>query len=546
MNGVTIRDLAVTGPSGETVAPFDADMPAGGMLAIIGESGSGKTLSAKSLVGLLPRGFRARGSLRVGDRDIDLATPPARWGGIRGRVVALLLQDPFTSLSPVHRCGDQIAWTIEAARGARLRGREREEAVTRSLAEVKLPARVARAYPHELSGGMRQRVAIAAAVASDPQLLIADEPTTALDASNQAEVLDALRALQLARGLPVILISHDLGVVRGRADEVLVMRHGDIVERGRTADVLTRPEHPYTRALVAADPALSPVDTDAAVSPAAGEAGALVRVRGLGKTFGDRAVLRGVDLDVAAGAIAGIVGESGSGKSTLARCIAGLEQEDAGTIAFAGTALAPGRRSRTPDQMQIVFQDPYSSLNPMMTVGAILREALDAARGSRGTRGSRHTAGAAEEAQTDTVTSLLETVGLDPAFATRRPADLSGGQRQRVAIARALAPRPRLLICDESVSALDVSVQAQILALFRRLRSERGITILFISHDLAVVRTLADTVTVMWDGEVVEHGACVDVLENPRHPFTQTLVAAARRENTPAARPHPAGESTHD
>jgi len=196
--------------------------------------------------------------------------------------------------------------------------------------------------------------------------------------------------------------------------------------------------------------------------------------------------------------------------------------------------------------MQIVFQDPYSSLNPMMTVGAILREALDAARGSRGTRGSRHTAGAAEEAQTDTVTSLLETVGLDPAFATRRPADLSGGQRQRVAIARALAPRPRLLICDESVSALDVSVQAQILALFRRLRSERGITILFISHDLAVVRTLADTVTVMWDGEVVEHGACVDVLENPRHPFTQTLVAAARRENTPAARPHPAGESTHD
>jgi len=540
MNGVMIRDLAVTGPSGETVAPFDADVAAGGMLAIIGESGSGKTLSAKSLVGLLPRGFRARGALRVGERDIDLATPPDRWGSLRGRVVALLLQDPFTSLSPVHRCGDQIAWTIEAARGARLRGRERQEAVTRSLAEVRLPERVTRAYPHELSGGMRQRVAIAAAVASDPQLLIADEPTTALDASNQAEVLDALRALQLARGLPVILISHDLGVVRGRADEVLVMRHGDIVERGRTTDVLTRPQHPYTRALVAADPALTPVAAGSGGSPTAVGPDALVRVRGLDKTFGDRAVLRGVDLDVAPGAIAGIVGESGSGKSTLARCIAGLEQEDAGTIAFAGTALAPGRRSRTPDQMQIVFQDPYSSLNPMMTIGAILREALEAARRMRGSR----TAG--DDATDDTVTDLLETVGLDPAFAARRPADLSGGQRQRVAIARALAPRPRLLICDESVSALDVSVQAQILALFRRLRDERGITILFISHDLAVVRTLADTVTVMWDGEVVEHGACADVLENPRHPFTQTLVAAARRENAPAARPHPSGESTHD
>ncbi len=535
MNGVTIRGLAVTGPGGDTVAPFDADVPAGGMLAVIGESGSGKTLSAKSLVGLLPRGFRARGTLRVGEREIDLATPPARWSGIRGRVVALLLQDPFTSLSPVHRCGDQIAWTIEAARGVRLRGQERQDAVARRLAEVKLPERVARAYPHELSGGMRQRVAIAAAVASDPQLLIADEPTTALDASNQAEVLDALGALQRTRGLPVILISHDLGVVRGRADEVLVMRHGDIVERGRTADVLTRPQHPYTRALVAADPALTPVADGSGVrAETAADPDPLVQVRGLGKTFGEREVLRGVDLDVAAGAIAGIVGESGSGKSTLARCIAGLEQEDAGTIAFGGAALPPGRRSRTPDQMQIVFQDPYSSLNPMMTIGAILREALDAARRTR-----RSTEAGTD---VDTVASLLETVGLDPAFASRRPSDLSGGQRQRVAIARALAPRPRLLICDESVSALDVSVQAQILALFRRLREERGITILFISHDLAVVRTLADTVTVMWDGEVVEHGDCADVLGNPRHPFTQTLVAAAARESTTAARPHPSGE----
>ncbi|KZE89231.1 ATP-binding cassette domain-containing protein [Microbacterium sp. TNHR37B] len=517
MNGVRIEELSVVGPAGQVVAPFGADVAPGQMLALIGESGSGKTLSAKSLVGLLPRGFRARGRLSIGERAIDLSTRPDQWRGIRGRMVALLLQDPFTSLSPVHRCGDQIAWTLEAARGTRMDRTERRDAVVRSLAEVNLPERVLRAYPHQLSGGMRQRVAIAAAVASDPQLLIADEPTTALDASNQGEVLDALRSLQDSRGLPIVLISHDLGVVRGRADEVLVMRHGDIVERGRTASVLRDPQHPYTRALVAADPALAPTPEPPARESPPAEPEVLVSVRGVDKSFGERTVLSNVDLEIPTGVIAGIVGESGSGKSTLARCIAGLEREDGGTISFAGAPLAPGRRSRMPGQMQIVFQDPYSSLNPMMTIGAILREALRAVPGA-----------------TDTVAGLLETVGLPAEFATRRPADLSGGQRQRVAIARALAPRPRLLICDESVSALDVSVQAQILALFRRLRDERGITLLFISHDLAVVRTLADTVTVMWEGKVVEHGACADVLGSPRHPFTQTLVAAALLESTGA------------
>ncbi|MBN9175766.1 MAG: ABC transporter ATP-binding protein [Microbacterium sp.] len=528
MTGVVVQGLTVEGPAGRVVAPFDVDIEAGGMLAIIGESGSGKTLSAKSLVGLLPRGFRAQGSLRVREREIDLGAKPEHWRGVLGRMVALLLQDPFTSLSPVHRCGDQIAWTIEAARGTRLRGEDRRAAVARSLAEVKLPARVAGAYPHQLSGGMRQRVAIAAAVASDPMLLIADEPTTALDASNQAEVLDALQALQRSRGLPIVLISHDLGVVRGRADEVLVMRHGEIVERGRTADVLSAPRHPYTRALVAADPSLAAAPSAVEGRPVRAD-DPLVRVRGLGKRFGERVVVSGVDLDVVAGEIAGIVGESGSGKSTLARCIAGLEREDAGTVVFDGVPLAPGRHSRTPGQMQIVFQDPYSSLNPMMTVGAILSEALRAAPGGG-----------------DTVTSLLEIVGLDPQFASRRPADLSGGQRQRVAIARALAPRPQLLICDESVSALDVSVQAQILDLFRRLRAERGVTILFISHDLAVIRTLADTVTVMWEGQVVEHGSCADVLEDPQHPFTQTLVAASRHPGSAVTREIHPGESSHD
>ena len=522
MTGIDVALEGIEGPAGRMVEPLSFEIAPAASLALIGESGSGKTLTAKSLVGLLPPGFRAAGTLRVDGREHRLEQTDASWRAVRGREVSLLLQDPFTSLSPVHRCGPQIAWTLEAKAGRRLPARELEAEVSRRLAEVNLPARVARAHPHELSGGMRQRVAIAAALASDPRLLIADEPTTALDASNQAEILDLLRELQHERGMAMLLISHDLGLVRGRTDEVLVMRHGEVVERGDTARVLSAPEHQYTKALIAADPALA---LDAAVPAEASVAGAstdasdappLVRAAGVVKRFGERTVLGGVDLDIAAGEIVGIVGESGSGKSTLARCIAGLEREDGGTIAFDGATLAPGRRSRTPGQMQIVFQDPYSSLNPMMTIGQILREAL--AVGGR----------AAAE-----VPGLLETVGLPPDAAAKRPAQLSGGQRQRVAIARALAPRPRLLICDESVSALDVQVQAQILELLGRLREELGVAILFISHDLAVVRRIADTVTVVWQGRVVERGPCARVLDAPVEEYTKLLVAAAHRDRPP-------------
>lgn len=518
MSGVEITALTVIGHDGPVVHPLDARIEPGRTLAVIGESGSGKTLTAKSLVGLLPRGFRAEGSVRIGERTLALDAAQAAWRSVRGGTVTLLLQDPFTSLSPVHRCGDQIGWTLDAAAGRRLPSAERERAIAERLAEVKLPAHVARSYPHQLSGGMRQRVAIAAALAADPKLLIADEPTTALDASNQAEILDLLRSVQQARSLCVILISHDLGMVRGRTDDVLVMRHGEVVERGMTATVLADPQHPYTRALIEADPTIA-VSTHASDDrmPVAHDA-PLLRATGVVKTFGDRLVLDGVALSIGAGQIAGVVGESGSGKSTLARCIAGLETEDAGEIVFDGERLAPGRRSRTPGQMQIVFQDPYSSLNPMMSIGAILREALRVAR-----------------RPASEIHDLLETVGLRAEFARKRPAELSGGQRQRVAIARALAPRPRLLICDESVSALDVSVQAQILALLLRLREEIGIAVLFISHDLAVVRMIADSVTVLWNGRVVESGACTQVLNAPRHEYTALLVAAARRENTMTA-----------
>lgn len=514
MNGVDISGLTVSGREGTVVHPLDVHIEPGRTLAIIGESGSGKTLTAKALVGLLPRGFRAEGSVRVADTGVDLDAAQTIWRTVRGSTVTLLLQDPFTSLSPVHRCGDQIGWTLDATSDRRLARAERERAIEERLAEVRLPARVARSYPHQLSGGMRQRVAIAAALAADPQLIIADEPTTALDASNQAEILDLLRSIQHARNLCVILISHDLGMVRGRADDVLVMRHGEVVERGATGTVLSSPAHPYTRALLDADPALAPVTRVAEEAPPEAEGTPLLSATHVTKRFGERMVLDGASVDIAPGQIVGLVGESGSGKSTFARCIAGLEHEDDGEIRFDGALLAPGRRSRTPAQMQIVFQDPYSSLNPMMSVGAILREAL-----------------AVAGRPASDLTDLLSMVNLPTEFERKRPAELSGGQRQRVAIARALATRPRLLICDESVSALDVSVQAQILSLLRRLREELGIGVLFISHDLAVVRMLADEVTVLWNGRVVESGPCAQVLEHPRHEYTAMLVAAGRREN---------------
>ncbi|MBH0023133.1 ABC transporter ATP-binding protein [Salinibacterium sp. SWN248] len=521
---VAVTGLTIDGPAGVVVAPFDFSIAPGETLALIGESGSGKTLSAKAIAGLLPAGFSARGSIALSSATIELPSTDAVWRATRGRRISLLLQDPFTSLSPVHRCGTQIGMTIDAASATRLSREERTARITQSLAEVNLPAEVARAYPHELSGGMRQRVAIAAALATDPELLIADEPTTALDASNQGEILDLLRGLQEKRGMAALLISHDLGMVRGRAEHVLVMRHGEIVERGVTSSVLNAPSHPYTRALIEADPSLTDrsagvvrTASGVGVTPAAANAdsatGDLVVATDITKSFGDKTVLHGVSVTVGRGETVGIVGESGSGKTTIARCIAGLEHETSGVIEFDGVALATGRASRTPKQMQIVFQDPYSSLNPMISVGRSLKLALRVAG-----------------RPASDLNGLLQLVELPTDFASKRPAELSGGQRQRVAIARALAVQPQLLICDESVSALDVSVQKQILDLLSKLRVELGLSILFISHDLAVVRQLADRVYVLRHGEVVESGPCHDVLNAPTHPYTQALVAASIHE----------------
>ncbi|RRJ88232.1 ABC transporter ATP-binding protein [Gulosibacter macacae] len=510
---IRIRGLAVDGPDGRSfVSEIDASIPVGGTVALIGESGSGKTLSAKTLVGLLPDGFTGRGLLDIDDEQIDLRDGGGDWRKVRGGLVTLVLQDPFTSLSPVHRIGPQIGWTLDAHEPT-LTDSARAQRIRDALVEVRLDPSVARSYPHELSGGMRQRAAIAAALAASPRLLIADEPTTALDASNQSEILDLLDRLKRERGLGVLLITHDLGMVRDRSDEVLVMNAGEVVERGATDAVLANPQDDYTRSLISADPLMA-IRTGGLTALATAAVAAtevpVLAAHGLEKSFGDRQVLRGVDLTAHAGEIVGIVGESGSGKTTLVRCIAGLAAEDAGTISFSGHAVRPGRADRKPEQAQIVFQDPYSSLNPTFTVGQTLAEALSVAGRPR----------------TDAV-ELLARVGLDESFLERRPARLSGGQRQRVAIARALAVRPQLLICDESVSALDVSVQARILNLLRELRDELNLAIVLISHDLGVVLSTADRVLVLRDGQVVEEGRTQQVFAEPQHPYTQTLLAAA-------------------
>lgn len=558
--GVELHDLIVTGPSGAIVTGLSFAVAPGETLAVVGESGSGKSMTAKAMSGLLPAGVTATGRLQLGETSVDLADGPAALAPLRGRRLSLLLQNPFTSLSPVHRCGVQIASALPASQ------RSAAE-VERRLAEVDLPARVARQYPHQLSGGMRQRVALAASLSADPEVLIADEPTTALDVTTQRQVLDLLARIQRDRSMAVLLITHDLGVARERADRISVMYAGRLMEAGDGRDLLQTPRHPYTAGLRDSEPPLDrrvesmpaipgsvprtwsitagcafasrcefadercrtdepplvadnggrqvrcwhPLAADAA-APRARTAAApeivtsapVVLVSGLTKRFapGQPPALDDVSIVVGAGEAVGVVGESGSGKTTLARCLVGLERADSGAIEW-GSASARAARA------QVVFQDPTSALNPAMTIGATLAEALRV-----GGRDRRE------------VPSLLAQVGLPAEYATRRPDGLSGGEQQRVAIARALAPRPQLLICDEPVSSLDVSVQAQILNLLKALQSELGLAMLFITHDLAVVRQVVDRVYVMNRGRVVEHGRIDAMLDNPQDAYTRELFSS--------------------
>ncbi len=576
------------------VRAADLALGPGETIGIVGESGSGKSMTARAIMGLLPKGLVASGQVRYRDQNL-LELPERELQAQRGGEIGLILQDPFTMLNPVMTCGKIIGESL--LRERRLSRDARRQEVVRRLAEVGIrDPSVADRYPFQLSGGMRQRVGIAAALARDPRVLIADEPTTALDVTTQRDVLALIKGIQAARGMSLILITHDLRVAFAVCDRVYVLYAGSLIEVGRSAELDAEPLHPYTLGLLLSEPSAErrtgelmtipgsvPAPDDVAgsctfaprcrwaapactegspplaeVAPgrlsacvrvseiraemailrrqgekevdvgpsSSGVATALIQVQDARKVFrnGRRAVaaLDGVSIEVGANESVGIVGESGSGKTTLARILVGLEQATSGQIVIDGIPVSNWANLSSRDQrklrstIQIVFQDPYSSLNPMRSIGSILREAIAIGEPELNDRNAE-------------VGNLLRSVGLPADYAARKPVALSGGERQRVAIARVLAAQPRILICDEPVSALDMSVQAQILNLLIKLRTERGLGYLFITHDLSIVRQVTERLYVMHGGKVVESGPTEDVLSNPRDPYTANLLKSVPR-----------------
>jgi len=493
----------------------------GEIVCLIGESGSGKSVTAQTVMGLLPRTLKpVGGAVRLAGEEI-LFAPEARLRDLRTTRMSMIFQEPMTALNPVMTCGDQVdevlATHTSLHAGAR---REKTIAMLRrvGIAETE---RIYAAYPHQLSGGQRQRIMIAMALVLEPGLLIADEPTTALDVTTQAQILKLIKDIQRERGMGVLFITHDFGVVSEIADRVAVLRLGELVELGAMRDVLMRPKHEYTRTLIASVPSMVPRASlrDASAPP-------MLRTEGLTKIYADGGLFRrkqlvraaeAVSIEIRRGEVLGIVGESGSGKSTVARCIARLIEPTEGRIWLGPDELAAmsGRRLRKHRRrIQIVFQDPYRSLNPRRKVGESIIEGPMNFGLSRADAVAR-------------AAGLLEFVRLDRNALERFPQEFSGGQRQRICIARALAMEPELLIADEAVSALDVSVQAQVLRLFADVRKRLGLTMLFITHDLRVAAQVCDTVAVMQRGKVVEHGEVSRIFSDPQHAYTRALIEAA-------------------
>lgn len=550
VDGLTIS-YTVDGESRRAVTDVSFSVGRGEVVAIVGESGSGKSTTAHAVIHLLAPNARIdAGAIRFDGDDLTALSPRA-WRDVRGRKIGLIPQDPGTSLNPVKRVGRQVGEPLVIHGLASRRAADRQAVQLLGLAGIPEPEARAQQFPHQFSGGMRQRALIATALAADPQLVIADEPTSALDVTVQKQILDHIGTLADTLGTAVLLITHDLGVAADRADRIIVMQRGRIVEQGPSGAVLTAPQHPYTRALIAAAPGLAAAGPK--VPGAEGPAGRVTRSRGasesgpretgssetapsetgaagvpllevtaLRKEFslpGRRRLVAVDDVSFALGRgeTLAVVGESGSGKSTTARLALRLEQPTAGGIRFDGIDLVTAGREQLRAlrrRFQLVYQSPYASLDPRFSIADAVDEPLRAfGIGDKAARAAR-------------VRDLLDRVALPADTARRRPAELSGGQRQRVAIARALATGPDLVVLDEAVSALDVSVQAQILDLLVDLQRDLGVSYLFISHDLAVVREISDRVVVMQKGRVIEKGATAEVLTRPHDEYTRRLVDA--------------------
>ena len=519
-----VDDLSIALPGGaerlNAVEGVSFDVASGEIVCLVGESGSGKSVIAQSVMGLLPPELRpSGGTIRLDGENLRAASE-ARLRALRCTRMSMIFQEPMTALNPVMRCGEQIDEVL--ATHTAMNAAERRGRVAAIVRDVHLPdvERMIESYPHQLSGGQRQRIMIAMALVLNPRLLIADEPTTALDVTTQAQILSLIREMQRRHGTGVLFITHDFGVVAEIADRVAVLRRGELVEFAPVGEVLAHPQHEYTRMLIAAVPGVAPPRRETRTGPVvlATEVLSKTYAQGgwLGRRRADVAAAADVTLEIRRGETLGIVGESGSGKSTVARCIARLITPSAGRIVLDGEdiarldadALRPRRR-----RVQIVFQDPYRSLNPRRTVGDAI---IEGPMNFGATRGDA----------LDTARELMALVRLDAAALDRYPHQFSGGQRQRICIARALAIGPDLLIADEAVSALDVSVQAQVLALLDEIRLRLDLAMLFITHDLRVAARVCDRVAVMQQGRIVEQGPVAQIFGAPRHEYTKTLFAA--------------------
>ncbi len=515
---LSVKELAVSynTAKGEVPAVHNVtfDVFPGQMTAIVGESGSGKTTSAMAAIGLLGDNADIRaGEMAYLGRDITQLTNK-QWRELRGTEIGLIPQDPNNSLNPVKTIGESVGEGLAIHKiGTK---EQRKQKVIELLGRVGIdrPEKRYDQYPHELSGGMKQRVLIAAAVALEPKLIIADEPTSALDVTVQKVILDLLDDMREELGLGILFITHDLAVAGERADHIVVMEKGHVREFGQATRVLTDPRHPYSQRLLADAPSLAV----AQAAPRAAVSGeVLVRVDNLTQKFDDFAAVDDVNFTVAKGSTHAIVGESGSGKTTTGRAVAAFREPTSGNVLLDGediTRLNPKQRRELRKRIQLVYQNPFSSLDPKMTIGQSIGEPLK-------NFGEKN-----KKTIQDKVAQYLELVALDPVLINRKPKELSGGQRQRVAIARALILEPELVIFDEAVSALDVTVQAQILRLLDNLQRELDLTYIFISHDLAVVRQISDTVSVMRGGQQVEYGRTTEVFENPQSEFTRKLIDA--------------------